>query len=64
MVRLPGLIARPRPGFPIVPSSNWDGWEAAVPSDLAGDIAHVPGQEHAKRALKAAAAGGHNLLMM
>jgi len=33
-----------------------EGWSAT-------DLTHIKGQEHVKRALEVAAAGGHNLLM-
>ncbi len=37
---------------------------AAVAPDRASDLSDIRGQEHAKRALEIAAAGGHNLLMV
>ncbi len=38
-------------------------WDDFIPSSGAGDLAHIKGQEHVKRALEVAAAGGHNLIM-
>jgi magnesium chelatase family protein len=48
----------------IPPYSSVPSEEIALPMWNTTDLTHIKGQEHAKRALEVAAAGGHNIVMV
>ncbi|MBI4332508.1 MAG: YifB family Mg chelatase-like AAA ATPase [Chloroflexi bacterium] len=59
------LVGHLRGDAPITPCQETSVAEAVfAPVWSYVDMAHIKGQEHVKRALEVAAAGGHNLLMM
>ncbi|MBI2859637.1 MAG: YifB family Mg chelatase-like AAA ATPase [Chloroflexi bacterium] len=57
------LIGHLRGELAISPIDRMDEEPVEVPAANGIDLAHIKGQEHARRALEVAAAGGHNILM-
>lgn len=57
------LASHLRGELTIAPHKSEVDWRTTSPVSIQNDLTHIKGQEHAKRALEVAAAGGHNMLM-
>jgi len=57
------LASHLRGELTIPPHKSEIDWRITSPASIQNDLTHIKGQEHAKRALEIAAAGGHNMLM-
>jgi magnesium chelatase family protein len=63
VISLAQLASHLRGEFTIPPHKSEIDWRNTSQTSIQNDLTHIKGQEHAKRALEVAAAGGHNMLM-